>query len=171
MDVQLVASGLKVNIAEWLHAIDLQVWEFDEDAAIACEALEIGVALPIQVGAHLFNLEIGHVADAPAQGALVGAGTTELETLDQSSLRQQLTRGADNLAEADITGKNGHNVGTAGDPNNRFVFLSLKPTAGVNLEEFRVHRSLKKAESKLINCDFNLWHFHDENPRNTPFST
>ena len=66
MDVQFAASSLEVNIAERLKPADFQFREFYKDTPIPREALKVGMALPIQIGAHLLDLKIGHVAYPPA---------------------------------------------------------------------------------------------------------
>ncbi len=85
MDVQFGSPRFEIHIAEWLKPSDLEVGEVNEDAPISGEVLEVHVALLIEVGAHLFDLEVGHVADTPAECALVCSWAAELESLDQAS--------------------------------------------------------------------------------------
>lgn len=61
MDVQLTSSCLEVNIAKRLQPSDFQLRELDEHAAVPCEAVEVDIALPIQIRTHLLDLKIGHV--------------------------------------------------------------------------------------------------------------
>ena len=83
--VQLGSPCFEVDVAEWLEVADLDVGEGDEDSAVAGETFEVLVALLIEVGAHLFDLEVGHIADAPAERTLVGSWAAELESLDKAS--------------------------------------------------------------------------------------
>jgi len=66
VNVQFGLSCLVVDIAERLKAIDFKGRKLYEDTAIAGELFEVDVTLPVEVGAHFFNLEIGHVAKATA---------------------------------------------------------------------------------------------------------
>ena len=66
MEMQFVPSCFKVNITERLKSLYGKLGKPDKDAAIACESLEVNVAFAIEVRAHLFDLEIGHVTKAPA---------------------------------------------------------------------------------------------------------
>jgi hypothetical protein len=61
-------------------------------------------------------------------------------------------------------------MGTAGYPDSGLVLFCFKLTVGIYLEEFRMQRSLKKAESELVDRYIHLWQFHDENPQKAPFS-
>ena len=88
MDVQFAAPRLEVDIAEWLQPLDLVFRELHEHTAIASEPLQVRVALPIQIGAHLLHLKIGHVAHTPAQRALMRPRTAELKPLHQPPMRK-----------------------------------------------------------------------------------
>jgi hypothetical protein len=125
VDVQFAASGLKINVAEGLQIIDFQIRELDKHAAISGEPLKVDMALAIQVGAHLLDLKIGHVAYPPAQGAFVGPRAAELEPLNQTSVWKQLARSAYDLTQARILGKDANNVRAAGDPDKGLVLVGL----------------------------------------------
>lgn len=125
MDVQFGPSGLEVDIAERLKAADFQLREFYKDAAISCEAFEVEVALPIEVGTHFLDLKIGHIANAPAEAAFVRARAAKSEPFNQSSLREHLSGGAYDLAEAETLGVDADNVRAAGDPDISFVFTGF----------------------------------------------
>ncbi len=88
MNMQLGASGLKINVAKRLQFTNFQLGEFDKHATVPSESLKINVALAIQIRAHLFDLEVGHIADAAAQGALVTSRAAKLKTLYQATLRK-----------------------------------------------------------------------------------
>jgi len=162
--VQLVASGLEVNVAERLKTADLKLWEFDKHAAVSSEALQINMALAIEIRAHLLHLEVGHVTYASAQSALMSPGAAELETLKQTPVRQQLTGGTDNLAKTRIACEDADNVCAAGNPDQSLVLFGLQLSTGVDLEKLRVQRSLKEAECELVNSYIDLRRFHNQRP-------
>jgi hypothetical protein len=83
--MQFSPSGFEIDVAERLEIADFQLREFDEHAAVSGEALEVRMALLVQVGTHLFDLEIGHVTYAPAQSAFVSSWAAELKAFEQSS--------------------------------------------------------------------------------------
>ena len=157
MDVQLRSSGLEVDVAEGLKVADFHLGELDEDAAISRESLEVGVALPIEVGAHFLNLKIGHITYPGAQCALVGPGPAELESLYQAPVGEHLARGADDLAETDIVGEDADNVGAAGNPDKGFVLIRLQLAFGVDLEKLGMQRSLKEAERQFLDGYIDMW--------------
>jgi hypothetical protein len=165
VDVQFAAPRLEVHIAERLQPVHFEFRELHEDAAIAGEPLQIGVALPIEIGAHLFDLEIGHVADPATERTLVGARAAELEPLDQAAMREQLPRRADNLAQTHVAREDAHDMGAPGDPDQGLILLRLELPTGVKLEQLGVQRSLKKTERQLVNGDIGLWRFHHEKPQ------
>jgi len=123
--MQLASSYLKVNIAKRLQSIDFQPGEFDKHAAVVCEALKVGVTLPIQIGTHLLDLKIGHITYPSAQSAFVRPWAAELKTLNQSSVRQHLPGSAYNLAEANIPCKDTGNMSAPGNPDKRLVFVGF----------------------------------------------
>ena len=125
MDVEFAASGLEINVAERLQIIDFQIREFNKHAAISSEPLKVDMALAIQIGTHLLDLKIGHIAYPPAQGAFVGPWAAELETLNQTSMWKQLAGRAYHLTETRIIGKHADNVGAAGNPDKGLVLVSL----------------------------------------------
>ncbi len=103
VDVHLVSAGLEIDVAERLQPSDGQVGEADEHAAVAGEAFEVDVALAIEIGAHFFDLEIGHVAHAPAERAFVVSLPAKLESLDESAFGQLLRRRVDQLGQAEVS--------------------------------------------------------------------
>ena len=123
MDVQLGSSGLEVDIAERLKLIDFQFGELYEDAPVAGEAFEIGVALSIQTGTHLLDLEVGHVTYSPAQGAFVSPWAAELKTLDQAPRGQHLTGCAYNFCKTCIACEDADDMRTPRKPDGRLVLL------------------------------------------------
>ena len=125
MDVQLVSSGLEIDVAERPELADLHLGEVDENATIACEAFEVGMALLVQIRAHLLYLKVGHVTYSPAQGAFMSPRAAELKTFEQSSRRQHLAGSAYDFGKADVTGKNTDNVGASCNPDDRFVFIGI----------------------------------------------
>ena len=160
MDVQLVAPGLEIHIAERLKLADFQLGELNEHPAVLCESLEVRMALTIQIRTHLLNLEIRHVADALAQRALMAARPSELEALDKTSMREHLPGRADNLGQTGVAHKNTDDMGAACDPDNGFVFFSLQLPLRIDLEKLRVQGSLKKAEGQLVDSYFDRRCFH-----------
>ena len=85
VDVQFSSSRFEVNIAKRLQTSGLQLRELDKDAAVPREAVEVDIALPIQIRAHLLDLKIRHIIQALAQGALVRAWAAELKPLNQAA--------------------------------------------------------------------------------------
>ena len=143
VNVKLGFSRLEIDVAEWLQAVYLKLWEPDEYAAVSAESLKVGEALPIHICAETLNLEVGHIADVFAERAFVRAGAVELETLNQSSLRQHLSWRADDLGQAYVACENARNMRTARNPDKRLVLIAFKPSAGVNVEQLRMQWSLE----------------------------
>ena len=160
MDVQLGASGLEIDVAERVEAADFHLREIDEQAPISREPLKVGMALAIQSGIHLLDLEIGHVADAFAQGALVASRAAKLEALNQPAMRKHLARRAYHLGQADIAGKDADDVSAARHPDDGLVLLRLQLPLRVYLKKLRVQRSLKKAEGQFVDCYIDMRCFH-----------
>ena len=156
VDVQLLLSCLEVDIAERLQAAGFQRWEFDKHAAIAGEPLKVDMALPIQIRTHPLDLKVGHIIYPPAQGALVRPWAAELEALNQTSLRQRLTRRAYNLAEAHIARKHTDNVGAARNPDKRLVLFGFQLPLGVNLEKLRMQGPLEETEYQFLDSYIDL---------------
>ena len=146
MDVQFASSCLEVNIAERLQPADLQFRKLYKQAAIPRKSLEVSVALQIQIRIHLLDLKICHITYPAAQGAFMTARASELETLDQPSMRKHLAGRAYNFTKAGIIGKNTDNMGASRNPDNRLVSLGPQVPAGINLEKLRVQWSLEKTE-------------------------
>ncbi len=143
MDVKFGPPGLEVNIAERLKPADFKLRKLNKNAPIPREPLKVDMALPIQIGAHLLDLKVGHIADAPAQRALMAPRAAKLKTLNQSSVRKKLARRADNLGQKSVIGKNAHHVCAARHPDCRLVPVGIQLTLRVNLEKLRMQRSLK----------------------------
>ena len=125
MYVQLGSPGLEVDVAERLELADFQFRELYEHAPVSGEALQVGMALLVQIGTHLLDLEIGHIAYSPAQCAFVSPWPAELKTFEQSSRRQHLARSAYDLGKADIAGENTDNMSASCNPDNRLVFFGI----------------------------------------------
>jgi len=143
MDVKFGPSCLEVNIAERLKPVYLKLRKLNENAPIPREPLKVDMALPIQIGAHLLDLEIGHIAYAPAQRALMAPRAPKLKTLNQSSVRKKLARSADNLGQKSVIGKNAHHMCAARHPDCCLVPVGIQPAFRVNLEKLRMQWSLK----------------------------
>ena len=105
VDVQFTFSSFKIDIGERLQPADGLIREFHEYAAIAGEPLKVGMALAVQIRAHLLDLKIGHIAHAPAERAFVIALAAELEPLDKAALREHLVGRVDEFGEAHILRK------------------------------------------------------------------
>ncbi len=150
MDVQLGSSGLEVNVAEWLKLVDLQFRDLHKHAPVAGETFEIGIALSIQIGTHLLDLEVGHVAYSTAQSALVSSWAAELKTFDQAPGGQHLAGCADNFSKTCVACENADNMRATGEPDNRLVLLGTQFPVGVNLKKLRVQRSLEKTEHQFF---------------------
>lgn len=82
MNVQLIAPGLKIKVAEWSEPFRAFVVELSENAAVPCKSFKVAMALTVKVGTHLFDLKIGHITKAPCEGALVISLATEIESFD-----------------------------------------------------------------------------------------
>ena len=95
VDMQFVASGLEVDIAERLKTADSLFREFHKNTAIACEFFKVAVTLTIQIRTHLFDLEISHIAKSLREGAFVISLAGESESFNQPTTRQKLSRCAD----------------------------------------------------------------------------
>jgi hypothetical protein len=106
----------------------------DKNAAVPAKAFEVGEALFIKSRIEPLDLKIGHIADAPAESALVSAGPAELEPLDETSFRQRLIRSADDLGQRRVVRENTDDVSAAGNPDERLVFLGFEFSAGVDIE-------------------------------------
>ena len=144
VDVQFSSSCLEVNVAERLQPTDFQLWVFDKHTAISRKALKVDMTLPIQIGTHLLDLKIRHIAYPPAQSALMSPWSPELKSLNQTPLRQHLTRCAYNLTEAHILDKHADNMCAACNPDKSLVLSALQLPLCINLEKLRVQRSLVK---------------------------
>ena len=160
MDVQLGSSGLEIDIAERLKPADFLLGEFNKDAPVLCESLQVGMALAIEIAAHLLDLEIGHIAHALAKRALMTSRTSELESLDQTAMREHLPRCAHNFRKTGVPGKNAYNMRAACDPDNSFVFFCLQLPLRIYLKKLRVQRSLEKTEGQFVNCYVDMRCFH-----------
>ena len=125
MYVQLASSCLEVNIAERLQSSTFQTGKFNKHTSVSCKALQIGMALTIQICAHFLYLKIGHIAYLSAHGAFMGSRAAELKTLYQTSRREHLAGCAYDLAKTGITGEDANNIGTAGNPDYRLVLFGL----------------------------------------------
>ena len=90
VDVQFVLSGLEVDVAERFEAGDGGFGKGYKYASIACEALQVDVALAVKVRAHLLDLKIGHVAKASAYSALVVSSSFEAEAFNEAFFGQHL---------------------------------------------------------------------------------
>jgi len=90
MDMQFTSPCLEVNITKWLQSAYFQLGEFDKYAPISGKVFKVEMALTIQIGAHLLDLKISHIAYPTAQCALMRPWTPELKTLNQTLLRQHL---------------------------------------------------------------------------------
>ena len=156
MYVQFGSSGLEVNVAERLELTYFQFREFYKYAAVSCEALEVGMALFVQVGTHFFDLEIGHITYAPAQCAFVSSRAAELKAFEKSSRRQHLPWSADDLGEADIVGKDTDDMCASGYPDDGFVLFSIDMPVSIYLKKLGMERSLEKAKHQFINCYIDL---------------
>jgi len=160
VDMQFVAPCLEIDIAERLKLAYFLLRELNEDAAVSCETLEIGMALTIQIGTHLLDLEIRHVAHTLAQSALMTARTAELKTLDKPSMREHLPRCAYNFRQAGVADKNANDMSAAGNPDNGLVFLSLQLPLRIDLEKLRMQGTLEKAEGQFVNRYIDVRCFH-----------
>ncbi len=134
VNMQFVATGFEIHIAERLEFAGFQIGELHEYAPVAGETLEVRVALLIEVAAHFLDLEIGHVTDAAAEGAFVSAGAAELESFDQAAIREHLARSAYDFGQTYITGEDAYNMRASCDPDNGFVLLGLELAICVDLE-------------------------------------
>ena len=143
VDVQFIPSCLKVNVAERLQTLSFLLRVFDKYAATSRETLKVDVALTIQIRAHPLDLKIGHIIQPAAQSTFVRLRSTELKTLNQTSLRQRLTRSAYNLTQDYIAGKDAHNMSTAGNPDKRLIFLGPQLPPGIDLKKLRMQRPLE----------------------------
>jgi hypothetical protein len=146
MNMELAFAGFKIYVTERLKSADGLIRKFHEHAAIACEPFKVGMALPVEIRTHLFDLEISHVAHAPAEGALVAPLASELESFDKASLRQGLVGRVDQFCQAHILREDACDVRTVGDPDNGLILFRLDLTARVNGEKLRMQRSLIKGE-------------------------
>ena len=123
--MQFGLSCLVVDVAERLEAVNFKGRELNEDTAISSELFEVDVTLPVEVCAHFFNLEIGHIAKSAAECALMGARSTEAEPFDESSLREHLAGGAYDFCETYVLSMYTCDVCAACNPDVRLVLVSL----------------------------------------------
>ena len=146
MDMQLGFTGLEINVTEGLESVDYKLGEPDKHAAVTPESFEVGKALPVYAGTEAFDLKISHIADAFAESAFVRAGAAKLEPLDKPAFGQRLCGGAYDLGKSNIPGEYADDMRASRDPYQGLVFFGFELPACVNIEEFRVQRSLKQAE-------------------------
>ena len=102
VDVQFAFTSFKIDVAERLQAADGLIGKSHKYASVAGKAFEVGMALPVKIRAHLFDLEIGHVAHASAERAFVAALAAELKSFDKTSLRKRLIGRIYQLGQAHI---------------------------------------------------------------------
>lgn len=88
VNVDFVAAGFEIDIAERLQAAGGKFRERDKHAAIACESVQVQMALAVEISTHFLDLKIGHIAQSTAQGAFVGSLAAELESLDKTASGQ-----------------------------------------------------------------------------------
>lgn len=69
--MKFVFAGFVIYITERLEASHLQLWKLDKYTPVMGKTFEVKMALTIQVGAHLLDLKVGHIADIGTQGAIV----------------------------------------------------------------------------------------------------
>lgn len=160
VDVQFCSSGLEIYIAERLELADFLLGELNKDASVSCEPFEVGMALAIEIGTHLLDLEIGHIANALAQRTLMAPRASELESLDQPSMRQHLARCAYDFRKAGTPGKNAYHMRAACDPDDSFIFFSLQLPLRVYLKKLRVQWPLEEAEGQFVNRYVDMRCFH-----------
>lgn len=160
MDVQFVTTCFKVNIAKRLQPASCVLRKCDKHPPIPREPLQIRMALAVQVGAHLFNLKIGHVVQTPAQGAFVGPLSPELESLDQTTFGQQHAVGADQFRQAHIAGKHADHVRASRGPQHHFVMFGFEMSATENREQFRMQRPLKQRKRQLTDSYIGIRRLH-----------
>ena len=67
----------------------------------------------------------------------------ELETFNQSALGQHLGWCADDFRKAYVACVGAYDVSAAGDPYQRFILIAFESSAGVDIEQLRMQRSLK----------------------------
>jgi len=144
--VQFGPPCFEIDVAERLELAYFQLGEFYKYAAVAGEALEVGMALLVQIGTHFFDLEIGHVTYAPAQSAFVSSRAAELKAFEQSPRGQHLPGSADDLGKTDIAGEDTDDVRASRYPDDRFVLFSIDMPVGVYLKKLRMERPLEKTE-------------------------
>lgn len=162
VDVQLGSSCLEIDIAERLKPADFLLGEFNKDAAVLGESLDVGMALAIEIATHLLDLEIGHIAHALAQRALMTSRASELKSLDQPAMREHLARRAYDFRKTGVAGKNAYDMRAACDPDDSFVFFCLQLPLRVYLKKLRVQGPLEKAEGQFVNCYVDMRCFHKE---------
>lgn len=88
VNVDFVTAGLKINVTKRLQASCRVFREGDKHSPISRKSLQVQMTLTIEIGAHFLDLEIGHIAQSPAQGAFMGSLAAELEPFHQTPLRQ-----------------------------------------------------------------------------------
>ena len=160
MDVQLTSSRFEVNIAKRLQTSDFQLRVLDKNTAVPREAVEVDIALPIQIRTHLLDLKIRHITQTLAQSAFVRAGAAELKTLNQAARGEHLAGCTNYLSHTRICRKDADNMSAAGNPDNRLIFGGSQSPTGINLEKLRMQRSLKKTERQFLNSYIDLWRLH-----------
>ena len=92
MDMQFIPTCFKIDVAKRLEPADRQIRERDKEAAVFCESFEVVMTLPVQIGAHLLDLKIGHITEAATERALVTALAAKLKSFDQAAFGKKLTR-------------------------------------------------------------------------------
>lgn len=160
MDMQFVTTCFKVNIAKRLQPAGGVLRKCDKHPPIPREPLQIRMALAVQIGTHLFNLEIGHVVQTPTQGAFVSPLAPELESLNQAAFGQQHAVGANQFRQAHIAGKHTDHMRTSCGPQHHFVMFGFKMSATENREQFRMQRPLKQRKRQLTDSYIGIRRLH-----------
>ncbi len=160
MDVQFVTTCFKIYVTERLQPAGCILRKSDKHSPISRKPLQIRVALAVQVGAHFFDLKIGHVVETPAQGAFVGPLTPELESLNQAAFGQQHAVGADQFGQAHIAHEEADHMRASRRPQHHFVIFGFEVPAAENGEQFRVQRPLKQRKRQLTDSYIGFGRLH-----------
>jgi len=160
VDMDFVAAGLKINVAERLEAPCRKFREGDKHSPISRKPMQVQMTLPVEIDAHFLNLEIGHIAQSPAEGAFMGSLAAELKPFNKAAPGQQLAAGADEFRQAHVAGKDAHNVRASRRPDQQFILFGFEMPATVDVEQLRMQRPLIEGKSQLADCNIGSWRLH-----------
>ena len=144
MDMQFIPACFKIDVAKRFQPTNGQIRKRDKEAAIFCKSFQVVMTLPVQIGAHLLDLKIGHITEAATERTLVSTLAAKLESLNQAAFGKKLARCTNQLCQANIALGQTDNMGTACGPNGRIIAFGPDMAPGMDGKQLRMQRTLKE---------------------------